>query len=359
MGPTHTDTEFSWICRDQRERTRFLDLHEALLDVNGRILLVIVVCMAIGLPALGGPKPLLPAFVGILLFGAIQRGYRRFRRPELWVFFGLLEGETAIMLALHGAHLTSTPALALMAWPVAGLAGRFRGPAVIIGTAFAIALVAAVEWLDRAENVDNPAAFLLPLAALFAVASVAAVHRDSDIRQRGSATIDPLTGLLNRAALNTRVDEVAEHSRVMRAPVAVIVADLDHFKAVNDTHGHTTGDHVLTEVAYRLRTTLRAYDLVYRIGGEEFVVVVLGQNTQGALQIAEALRRAITAEPIAGLTITASFGVAGSAAGEPFVWDEVFAAADAALYDAKAAGRDCVRADPAADRALSFAATPT
>ena len=102
--------------------------------------------------------------------------------------------------------------------------------------------------------------------------------RESDIEHRGAAVLDPLTGMLNRSALNGRVAEIEEQSKLTGQPVGLIVADLDHFKAINDTHGHAVGDAVLRHVAYVLRRELRAYDLAYRLGGEEFAIVLLGAD---------------------------------------------------------------------------------
>ncbi len=120
------------------------------------------------------------------------------------------------------------------------------------------------------------------------------------------------------------------------------MADVDHFKLVNDNHGHATGDMVLKEVAYRLRTELRAYDLVYRLGGEEFVILLLGASPAVTAATAEQLRSAVADAPICDLDLTMSIGVAASTPGEAFVWDDVFARADIALYRAKNDGRDQV-----------------
>jgi diguanylate cyclase (GGDEF)-like protein len=195
----------------------------------------------------------------------------------------------------------------------------------------------------------DPLALTLLLVALAAVHTVSTVLRDSDVEHRGASILDPLTGMLNRAALNNRTAEIEHQSHLTGEPVAVLVADLDHFKMVNDNHGHATGDDVLQEVAYRLRTELRAYDLAYRLGGEEFVILLLGGTPSATVATAEQLRESIAAKPIAGLDITVSVGVASSAAGGAFVWDDVFARADAALYQAKADGRDRVVAAEARD----------
>ena len=126
----------------------------------------------------------------------------------------------------------------------------------------------------------------------------------------------------------------------------MIVGDLDHFKRINDTRGHTIGDVVLKEVAYVLRKELRAFDLAYRLGGEEFLILVPGSDLQGTEELAERLRRAIAAEELAGgVSVTMSFGVDASARHERFNYAAVFARADAALYRAKRSGRDRVCAE--------------
>ena len=127
-------------------------------------------------------------------------------------------------------------------------------------------------------------------------------------------------------------------------PVGMIVGDLDHFKAVNDTAGHTTGDAVLRDVAQLLRTQLRAFDLAYRIGGEEFLVLLPGSGLTQSGVIAEQLRRAVAVATFGGeQRLTISFGVAASEPGGEFDYPAVFATADAALYEAKDDGRNRVR----------------
>jgi diguanylate cyclase (GGDEF)-like protein len=334
----------SWICRDAFERARFNDLHVRLLRANTRVLAVVAILIAIAFPTIGDPAALLPSIAGILFFGLIQRRSSSFERPELWVFGALLGAETMIISALWLNGTADTAAMSLMAWPVAGLAGRFHDRALILGTGFAMLLVGgAILVSDPAQVRDDPLSLTLALAALFAVSVVAAAHRDSDIANRGAAILDPLTGMLNRHALATRTAEIEHQSRLTHEPVGVIVADVDHFKHVNDTHGHGAGDAVLRAVAYALRRELRAYDLAYRLGGEEFVVLVLGAQAGSSAEVAERLRSAVERETCSGVRVTMSFGVAATRRGDAFSWSESFARADAALYDAKAAGRNCVR----------------
>jgi diguanylate cyclase (GGDEF)-like protein len=279
----------------------------------------------------------------MVLFGGIQRAATRLARPELWVFAALLGAEALIAVAVLFHDGGATPAMALLCWPVAGLAGRFPNRASRVGTAFAMALATVVVLHSDAHVLtSDPLALSLLLVAIASVHTVSTVLRDSDVEHRGAAILDPLTGMLNRTALINRTAEIESQSLMTRQPVAVILLDLDRFKLVNDTRGHATGDTVLREVAYRLRKELRAYDLVYRLGGEEFVVLLLGGTTTVTAAAAERLRAAVADEPIAGLDLTTSIGVGVSADGTAFVWDDVFALADAALYRAKADGGDRV-----------------
>jgi diguanylate cyclase (GGDEF)-like protein len=164
---------------------------------------------------------------------------------------------------------------------------------------------------------------------------------DAEIRWRHDAVLDPLTGLLNRQGLERRFREVSEQARMTKRPVALVIFDLDEFKALNDEHGHARGDAVLTEVAYVLRKELRSFELLYRIGGEELLLILAGADLSIACKIAEQCRRAIEDSRPAGLAVTASFGVC-AAEGEAIDLQAMFAAADRCLYEAKGAGRNRV-----------------
>lgn len=160
---------------------------------------------------------------------------------------------------------------------------------------------------------------------------------------RELAETDPLTGLANRRRAMAEADRAALSAALDGVPLAVIIFDIDHFKAVNDRHGHPAGDAVLVRVAEIARTAVRTGELVGRIGGEEFLCVLPGADFAAARQCAERLRKAIAAESGVGDVppVTISAGLAGWRKGDSAL--ALFARADAALYQAKQAGRDCVR----------------
>jgi diguanylate cyclase (GGDEF)-like protein len=163
---------------------------------------------------------------------------------------------------------------------------------------------------------------------------------------RVDATYDPLTGLFNRAGFFVNFRKEVIRARRYKMPLALIMADIDHFKALNDRFGHPTGDQVLRETAERLRATLRASDVIGRYGGEEFVIAAPDCGLHDALALAERCRVSIGEVPFAcadGLvTVTMSVGVA--ATHEMSGADALVKSADEALYRAKHAGRNKVEA---------------
>ncbi|HEY6758310.1 MAG TPA: GGDEF domain-containing protein [Baekduia sp.] len=346
----------SWICRDQPERERFLDMHARILPTHQRILGLIALLLAPTIPwdSLYAPIPLVFSVVG---YAWAQHNATRFERPELTIAAGLVFGQLMLASAIVIDGRQHSVGLAILIWPLVAAGGRFASRVVWVFTAFTLVVMGVASLaFDGAAVVHDPILLTLPVATLLAVVMMSAVIRDSDAQHRSAAILDGLTGMLNRTALATRTHELEHQAAVTGEPVAVVVGDVDHFKAVNDTHGHGAGDHVLCELAYLMRKELRAFDLAYRVGGEEFAIVMPGADEDAAAELAERLRVAIAATPLAGLAVTMSFGVAGAAPGA-FVWEEAYARADAALYLAKQDGRDAVRrASGGAVPALSVAA---
>jgi two-component system, cell cycle response regulator len=174
-------------------------------------------------------------------------------------------------------------------------------------------------------------------------------------RLRFEATHDAQTGLLNHATILETIRVEVLRAQRERTPLGVIMVDLDHFKEVNDRHGHMAGDTVLQEVAKRMQSSMRPYDSVGRFGGEEFVIVAPGCNLERAAALAERLRQSIAGDPVqdAGgpIAITASLGV--SSVLEASGADQILRATDEALYRAKVQGRNRVVAGHAANTVLT------
>jgi len=180
----------------------------------------------------------------------------------------------------------------------------------------------------------------------------------SDLRHRSRH--DGLTGLLNRRAMEEALFSQMQRSRRTGEPFTVLMLDLDHFKTINDCHGHAAGDRALKHTAAALKAELREVDAVGRFGGEEFLVVMPGATVETALPVAERLRTALISDPPsiddATLLLSASIGIAQwrEPAEEP---SRLLMRADAALYNAKVRGRDRVVVDPSDGESIAGLAT--
>jgi len=244
----------------------------------------------------------------------------------------------AISLAKEDA-LYLLPFIAIPAFP-SMVAYRSLG-AIIVGVIGSV-IVLATGFIAAPDLViENPLIVSLPMGFLGVLTVVGMALVSSTMEHAAAANIDPLTGALNRGALEARVAEFALADAASYEPVTLIVADLDHFKAINDTYGHDAGDEVLVDVARRLQQELRLVDVLYRVGGEEFVVLLPRTNGTEARQIAERLREVISERPCGGRPLTVSLGLASS--DEPgFDYAPAFDRADAALLQAKVHGRNQV-----------------
>src|SRR3954453_2011753 len=331
----------SWLCRDDFDRERLLDMEERIRPVRRITMGILAVALLAGAPWIGiGLWTLLPLAVAAGLFAFADARLERSERPEYVMFaaWALSEVTIAAAVALSGGPQVAT--LSWIAIPVVTLSARFSLRGVLVGVAIAISLVLVVGFgADTAAVLDQPPLVMAPIALILATAALSTALMQSDMHHRGEAVIDQLTGMLNRKALASRVSELAQQSGVTGEPVGMILGDLDRFKEVNDSLGHAAGDAALTDVAYLMRKHLRAFDLAYRIGGEEFLILLPGADITESAWLAEQLRAVVAADAVGdGTPLTVSFGVSASARGDRFDYDIVFAAADAALYEAKSEG---------------------
>ena len=165
-----------------------------------------------------------------------------------------------------------------------------------------------------------------------------------------AAVSDPLTRLHNRRYAMPHLDRIARHTKKTGTPFAVLIADMDHFKRINDTYGHAAGDAILVEMSKRLRENLRAIDLIARIGGEEFLVVLPDTPLRNARNAARRLCKLVGETPFeisGGLksikaTISIGLAIGGAACSDVKTAQQLLEEADKALYDAKMRGRNCV-----------------
>lgn len=341
----------SWLLRDGMDRERMLDMDERIRPYRLATLGVLGAGLLLATPWLG-VSTIITTIIAVVvaggLFALAAKHTVGAKHPEYGIFAGWAGSEVIIAACIIMTGGATSPALAWLAIPVVTLSARFSTRGVLVGVTLTEMLLAiAVVSKNFQAAIDNPVTVGATAALIVTVAILSRAMMLSDQEHRTEAVIDPLTGLLNRAGLRNRTLELAQHSEYTAEPVGVIVADIDHFKRINDRFGHATGDAVLKDIAYVMRKELRAFDLAYRIGGEEFLVLLPGANIHDSEDFARDLHRVIGAAPRGGQPVTMSFGVAASNYGDVFDYDAIFAAADAALYRAKNDGRNLVRvADP-------------
>ncbi len=297
-----------------------------------------------------------------LNFANVERRIRTSPRPErvsAWAI-SITLGLIAAGVALSGGP--ESPALPWMVLPAAMAAARFRPQVVIAALALTvIAIVAVTLGVDPTATLSDPVDVIATLALLVSVVSIVWALQSAELHHRDEAILDPLTGLLNRHALVPRFVEISLQARLTGQPVSLVLCDVDGFKAINDEHGHDRGDAVLRDIAYELRKRLRSFELVYRLGGEEFLIVLPGIGLEGGTATAERLREAVEQATPTDIPVTISVGVSSAGGGE-VDYDDLFREADAALYEAKRGGRNRVvaatvradvrRPDPQAEAVL-------
>lgn len=254
-----------------------------------------------------------------------------------------LQGALALWLLLRGGGIAVGQGRHILVGSVLVLTLLFLGRFLTMATG----LVPAPPPLLTDDPIDTATYLLLHLIMVFATLGfvLAAAELTAD-RHHQLAMQDPLTDLPNRRAV---LDALERHwSAAVRTqrPLTVLMIDIDHFKQINDQHGHPAGDAVLRRLARLLRARVRSQDIVGRFGGEEFLVVLPDTAPDTAATLAEALRGRIESVPVRArgrmLPLTASMGLHGLWPGAGDTVDDAIQKADEALYRAKSAGRNRV-----------------
>jgi diguanylate cyclase (GGDEF)-like protein len=329
--------------RADARRERLIDMELRLRPYRIACFLILAAVLASNSVALGWWWTL-PLTFGLLGFAVADSFMRASDRPGIWI-----GGAWAMLPVLLASAVVSTggptsPVLVWFALPAVTVGARFEPRAMVAGTIYLLALLALCTFGYDAGVAGEHQQELTAVAALVVctvILSGALVESDRAHRRR--STLDPLTGLFNRSALDQRLSEIEGQRSADGAGIgyAVLLCDLDHFKRVNDQLGHAAGDAVLQDVAYTMRGALRAGDSIYRVGGEEILVILPGTGRKEAEAVAERLRLAVHDRRPVGVAVTISIGAAVAPAGTLETGDLV-ARADAALYAAKSGGRDRV-----------------
>ncbi len=274
------------------------------------------------------------------------------RLPRSAIFFLAPLGAAMVAAALATTRGYGSGAI-LYVWPTLWTAYFFGNRANVFMVAW-IAAVQAIALLSMPAGQGNADSWLDVVVTMMIVTAVVRMLAVRSERMVDALTeearIDPLTGLLNRRGLDERLAAELERAAREDSCLAVVVFDLDHFKAINDRHGHEVGDRVLTWLGTALTERVRGADIVARTGGEEFIVVLPSQDLTSAHLFAERVRRALReGDALAqrralgidrSLTLTVSGGVAAGRA--PKDGQALIEAADRAMYRAKRTGRDRV-----------------
>jgi len=335
----------SWLCPTELDRSRVVDANERVRTIRRVGSGAVGAALVISAPWIGWWTLILFA-LSALNFWHVDRTISKSVHPER-------VSATAIvitLLLLSGGVIVSggphSPALPWLVLPAGMVAARFRPQVVVAALVLTVALILiSTLGVDPRATLHDPVPVIATLALLAGVISIVWALQAAELHHRDEAILDPLTGLLNRHALVPRFLEISHQARLTNQPVCLVLCDVDGFKQINDEYGHDRGDAVLRDIAYELRKRLRSFELVYRLGGEEFLTVLPGIDLQAGLEVAERLREAVEQARPTDIPITLSLGVS-AARGAEVDYDTLFKAADEALYEAKHAGRNRVVAAP-------------
>jgi diguanylate cyclase (GGDEF)-like protein len=301
-------TRGSWLCPTELDRSRVVDANERVRMIrrigSGAVGAALIICA----PWVGWWTLILFA-LSTLNFAVVERRIHSSSRPERVSAWAIV---ITMLLIATGVALSGGPRSPMLPWmvlPAGMVAARFRPRVVIAALVLTILItLVATVGVHPLWALENPVSLIATLALLAGI-------------------------------------EISHQARLTGQAVCLVLCDVDSFKEVNDEHGHDRGDAVLRDIAYELRKRLRSFELVYRLGGEEFLTVLPGINLQEGEEVAERLREAVEQARPTDIPITISLGVS-AARGAQVDYDTLFKAADEALYEAKRTGRNRVVAAP-------------
>ena len=283
----------TWLCPTPFDRTRLLDMEARLSRQRALMYGALGAAFVMCGPSLGW-WILVPLAVVVVSYFVLQPRIATSERPEYIVAatVGIAQVMIGVGIALTGGP--DSPAIPLLLLPMVTLPARFGTHGVQAGMGVSL-LILAASTLGVHPDVfyAHPANVVIAIAALIGLSVFADGLRRAEVESRSDSSMDPLTGLLNRKALDDHFAEIAKQAEMTGRDVTMVLMDLDGFKAVNDEHGHSRGDAVLKDAAGVLRANLRTFELLYRVGGEEFLVLMPGVDRQGGRVVADRLRGAL------------------------------------------------------------------
>lgn len=336
----------------------------ALSIANGLITITHVLLLAGVRAYLGRPTWLLPLLGlagGLILVGAVWQEMQEVLRTRV--------------LMLSGFYLTLDFLSGLLLWRASApgmtsfrrlAAGVFFMNASFLSIRFVYALTTQSLTVSFVQDPFQILFFVVSLVFVYVLTLALALlmFRGKEIELQRLAHRDSMTGLHNRHALFEQAPREQARCERYGTPLSLVMFDIDHFKSVNDRFGHAAGDEVICETAARVACALRDVDAAFRLGGEEFIVLLPSTDLDAAVLVADRLRQSIQTAPMPaiGAPVTASFGVTQLARGQED-WEGAMRRADIALYRAKDEGRNRVfamppDAPPVTDRQAELADVP-
>ncbi len=290
----------NWLVRDDVQRRQLLELNRALREKAKGAFLLGFALGGVSAIQYGWQIMLAPAVMAAI-YVLVEHHIERFRHPEYALGLGWIGLQTSFLISGLLANSAMVFAFPLLLVLLIGSSAVFPPRGVIVGVVLTVFITIAVGVAEAPALMgEAPGILAFYLVLVVSIGALGTTIGRSTIEYRDLGIVDQLTGLFNRGALVSRVAELTHRSASESSPVALVVADVDRFKAINDSYGHATGDAVLREIGYRVRKNLRAFESAYRIGGEEFVILLDEVDWQHAEQVALRLREAIGETPIAG-----------------------------------------------------------